>query len=101
MWIHQRIKEWLSHLCDMAIEGKIKISEKFIQKFKPVSSGSQAWKCNICFSIFILFNRAAKVLISYMSKPSFLTLLGSLTPWYLLALYSQVNQTWGLKIILY
>lgn len=89
MWIHQMIKEWLSHLCDMAIDREMKILEKFIQKFKPVS-GSQAWKCNICFSIFILFNRAVNVLISYMSKLSFVTLLGSLTPWYLLALYSKL-----------
>lgn len=90
MWIHQLIKEWLSYLCDMAMDRESKILEKFIQKFKPASSGFQAWKCNICFPIFILFNRAVNVLISYMSKPSFLTLLGSLTPWYLLALYSKL-----------
>lgn len=36
MWIHQMIKEWLSHLCDMAVDREIKILEKFIQKFKPV-----------------------------------------------------------------
>lgn len=36
MWIHQMIKEWLSDLCDMAVDREIKILETFIQKFKPV-----------------------------------------------------------------
>lgn len=44
MWISHLIKEWVSHLRDMAIDRKMKILEKFIQKSKPVSSGSQAWK---------------------------------------------------------